>query len=104
MSESNSIDVKHIADLARLAIPAEAMEKLQREMESIVGYVEKLSQLDVSNIEPTAHAVPRINVIREDAAEADKFTREEMLANAPENVEGELIKVPRVLPGEEGGD
>ena len=93
------IDVAHIAALARLEIPPEAAAKLSREMESIVGYVEMLSELDVSGIEPTAHAVPRSNVIREDAVR-DSFPREAMLANAPDLIEGELVKVPQVLPGE----
>ena len=94
------IDVAHIAALVRLEIPPEAAGKLSREMESIVGYVEMLSELDVSGIEPTAHAVPRSNVIREDAVR-DSFPREAMLANAPATVDQELVKVPQVL-AEEG--
>ena len=94
------IDVAHIAALARLEIPPEAAAKLSREMESIVCYVEMLSELDVSGIEPTAHAVPRSNVIREDAVR-DSFPREAMLANAPATVDQELVKVPQVL-AEEG--
>jgi len=64
-----------------------------------VKYVEMLSDLDVSDVEPTAHAVERVNVIREDCSERI-FTREEMLVNAPATIDGELIKVPQVLPGE----
>ena len=91
MSDSSKgIDVAHIATLARLRIEPGSVQKLQSEMESIVGYVEMLSELDVTGIEPTAHAVPRSNVLRDD-----------MLANAPDTVDGELIKVPQVLPGEE---
>ena len=68
-------------------------------MEAIVGYVEMLNELDVTGIEPTAHAVERVNVLAEDQSSAP-FKREVMLANAPETINGELVKVPQVLPGE----
>ena len=89
----------HIANLARLQLSPEAAGKLAREMESIVGYVEMLSELDVSGIEPTAHAVPRSNVIRDDVA-GEPFPREAMLANAPATVDQELVRVPQVLADE----
>ena len=55
MSDSSKgIDVAHIATLARLRIEPGSVQKLQSEMESIVGYVEMLSELDVTGIEPTA--------------------------------------------------
>ena len=97
---SKGIDVAHIAALARLKLSPEAAAKLGREMESIVGYVEMLSELDVSGIEPTAHAVPRSNVIRDDKVK-ESFPRELMLANAPAEVNQELVRVPQVL-AEEG--
>ena len=99
-SPAKGIDVAHIATLARLKLAPGAAEKLQKEMESIVGYVEMLSELDVSGIEPTAHAVPRSNVLREDRS-GTPVGREVMLSNAPVTVENELIRVPQVLPGEE---
>ena len=91
-ASSKGIDVAHIANLARLQLSPEAAGKLAREMESIVGYVEMLSELDVSGIEPTAHAVPRSNVIRDDVA-GEPFPREAMLANAPATVDQELVRV-----------
>ena len=101
MSDSSTgIDVAHIATLARLRIEPGSVQKLQSEMESIVGYVEMLSELDVAGIEPTAHAVPRSNVLRDDVR-GTPLGRDAMLANAPDTVDGELIKVPQVLPGEE---
>ena len=98
-ASSKGIDVAHIANLARLQLSPEAAGKLAREMESIVGYVEMLSELDVSGIEPTAHAVPRSNVIRDDAA-GEPFPREAMLANAPATFDQELVRVPQVLADE----
>ena len=95
-----NIDVKYVAALARLELDKEKEERLQREMETILQYVASLSELDVSNIEPTAHAVQMTNIYRNDIS-ASPFLREEMLANAPETVNGELVKVPAVMPGEE---
>ena len=97
---NGTIDVSQVAALARLEIPAGQTEKLQAEMEAIVGYVEMLSELDVDGIEPTAHAVDRVNVMREDVATQPR-SRQDMLANAPATVDGELVHVPRMLPGEE---
>lgn len=99
-ASAKGIDVAHIAALARLKLAPDAAEKLRREMESIVGYVEMLSELDVAGIEPTAHAVPRSNVLRDDRA-GTPLGRDAMLANAPATIDNELIKVPQVLPGEE---
>ena len=58
-----------------------------------------LAELNVDGIEPTAHAAPRTNVLRDDVAGID-FSRETMLSNAPEVIDGELIRMPQVLPGE----
>ena len=97
--ENNTIDVRYVAALARLDIAEESVPKLQRDMNAIVEYINELNELDVSGIEPTAHATMRTNVIRDDVA-GEPFGRA-MLQNAPELLHGELIKVPRVLPGEE---
>ena len=99
-NKSNAaIDVKYVAELARIDLAEESVEKLQRDMQNIVDYIEQLSELDVSNIEPTAHAAALTNVLREDVVK-DSYPRETMLANAPAVLNGELIKVPQVLPGE----
>jgi aspartyl-tRNA(Asn)/glutamyl-tRNA(Gln) amidotransferase subunit C len=95
-----NIDVKYVAALARLELDKVKEARLQGEMETILQYVASLSELDVSNIEPTAHAVQMTNIYRQDVS-ASPFPRDEMLANAPETVNGELVKVPAVMPGEE---
>ena len=101
MSNTNNaaIDVKYVAELARISLADDAVERLQRDMQNIVDYIEQLSELDVSNIEPTAHAAALTNVLREDVAK-ESYPRETMLANAPAVLNGELVKVPQVLPGE----
>lgn len=94
------MDVGYVATLARIELPAADKARLQHDMEAILGYIEQLKELDVTGIEPTAHAVPMTNVLREDCA-GTPFRREDMLANAPATVaDDEQIKVPSVLPGD----
>ena len=95
------IDVSYVAELARLELDPEAVPRLQQDLESVLSYIDKLKELDVDNIEPTAHAADLSNVWRDDRA-GTPFTRDDMLANAPATVDEELIRVPQVLPGEEG--
>ena len=97
--ETHGIDVAYIANLARLDIAPEAMPGLQKDMEAIVNYIDELSELDVTGVEPTAHATERANVWREDASRPG-YGRSEILDNAPAIVNEELIKVAQVLPGE----
>ncbi len=97
---SSEIDIKYVADLARLDLYAEQSEKLQQELGRVVEYIAELAEVDVTGVEPTAHAAQLTNVWRQDEAKTS-FPREVMLANAPGVVHGDLIKVPRVLPSEE---
>jgi len=96
----STIDIKYVADLARLELSPEQAEKLQHELGRVVEYIAELAEVDVTDVEPTAHAAPLTNVWREDAAKPS-FPRAEMLANAPGVIDDELIRVPRVLPSEE---
>ena len=97
---SSTIDIKYTADLARLELSAEQAEKLQSELARVVDYIAELAEVDVSGVEPTAHAAQLTNAWREDEAKSS-FPREAMLANVPGIIHGELIQVPRVLPSEE---
>jgi len=95
-----SIDeVREVARLARLAIPEAHLPKLQHELESILGYVDKIGELDVSNVEPMAHALALHNVLREDVVEPS-LPLESVLRNAPES-DGPFFKVPKVIGGDE---
>ena len=100
MDEKVKIDVRRVAELARLSLDESDIPKLQADMEAILDYVNLLATLDVTGVEPMAHAVPLENVWREDA-EAASFDRPAMLANAPAIADESFIKMPRVLPGEE---
>ncbi len=90
-------DVEHVARLARLSLTAEEKELYRAQLESILGYVEKLKQLDTDNVAPTLHVLPLSNVWRKDKAEPNRLsTPDELLANAPER-EGPFFKVKKVI-------
>ncbi|APG28897.1 asparaginyl/glutamyl-tRNA amidotransferase subunit C [Syntrophotalea acetylenivorans] len=87
--------VEHVAQLARLALSKDELEALTSEMDAILGYVEKLNELDTDHIVPTAHAVPMENAFREDTARPSIGT-EKALQNAPEANDGCFL-VPKVI-------
>lgn len=88
-------DVEQVARLARLALSAEEMERMRQQLDRILAYIDKLRQLDTEGVEPTSHAVPMLNVFREDEVRPC-FPAEEMLANAPDR-SGEFFRVPRII-------
>jgi aspartyl-tRNA(Asn)/glutamyl-tRNA(Gln) amidotransferase subunit C len=88
-------DVEQVARLARLELSESEKERMRRELSGILAFIDKLMALDVTGVEPTAHAVPLTNVMRDDVPEPS-FPQEDMLANAPDR-NGELFRVPRIL-------
>ena len=92
---SAAFDVRYTAQLARLDLSEEEIAKFQSQLSQVLAYVEKLEQVDVSSVEPTAHANAVFNVFREDK-ERDWFTPEDALANAPRAANG-LFIVPKVI-------
>jgi len=88
-------DVEHVARLARLELGPEEKERMRRELDGILTYIDKLRALDTAGVEPTSHAVPLTNVMRDDLVRPS-FPREEMLANAPDR-RGEFFRVPRII-------
>jgi aspartyl-tRNA(Asn)/glutamyl-tRNA(Gln) amidotransferase subunit C len=89
------VDVKYVAHLARISLTAEEEEKFGAQLKNILGYIEKLNQLDVSHIEPTAHAVPLVNVFRKDETRPS-LNNEDALRNAPAKANG-LFVVPKIV-------
>ena len=92
---SAEIDVKYVAHLARLALTPEEQKQLGAQLGSILGYIEKLRELDVTNVEPTAHAVPMVNVTRPDEIRPS-LSHDEALRNAPKQAGG-LFVVPKIV-------
>ncbi len=87
-----NIDIKHIAKLARLRIEDDQLDKFESEMENIVGMVEKLPDIqDEMTLDPDNPMI-----LRKDVAVQDKFTRQELMQNAPQIKAGCLV-VPKTV-------
>jgi aspartyl-tRNA(Asn)/glutamyl-tRNA(Gln) amidotransferase subunit C len=91
-------DVEYIAELAKLKFKDEELEKFTEQLNEILAYVEKLNELDTTNVEPLSHPVEGSNVFREDNVKPS-IDREEALKNAPDRSEL-FFKVPKVIGGE----
>jgi len=59
-------EVQHIAKLARLGLTEKEIKKMEKELSSILDYIEKLKEVDVSKIEPTSHSIQIENIMRND--------------------------------------
>lgn len=92
---AESMDVRRVATLARLALTDEEAEVFRGQMAGIVGFVRKIGDLDIAGIEPTTHAHPVENVFREDAA-VEGLDRETVLSNAPKQADGQFV-VPKIV-------
>jgi aspartyl-tRNA(Asn)/glutamyl-tRNA(Gln) amidotransferase subunit C len=89
------IDIKYVAHLARLHLTDDEEKKLGAQLDGILGYIEKLKELDVTGVEPTAHAVPMVNVTRADEIRPS-LPHDDALRNAPKQANG-LFIVPKIV-------
>jgi aspartyl-tRNA(Asn)/glutamyl-tRNA(Gln) amidotransferase subunit C len=98
MSKITIDDVRETALLARLELSDEEMQRLTRELDAILGYMDLLDTLDVAGVEPTTHAVPLTLPLRDDVLEAlePHLPLEDALADAPRCQDG-LFEVPRII-------
>ena len=88
-------DVETVAGLARLTFTEEEKENLTGTLNSILGYFDKLSELDTSDVEPLSHILPVHNVMREDEVQPS-CGQETALANAPVSRRGHFV-IPKVI-------
>ena len=89
------LDVSYVAKLARLNLSPGEARLFQEQLNQVLSYAKKLQEVDASEIEAAAHAVPMFNVFREDEARV-WLTAEEALSNAPRQANG-LFMVPKVI-------
>ncbi|MCX8116340.1 MAG: Asp-tRNA(Asn)/Glu-tRNA(Gln) amidotransferase subunit GatC [Desulfobacterota bacterium] len=89
------IDIEKVARLARLELTEEERERFGQQLDQILVYMDQLNRLDTSGVEPTSHAIPLVNVFREDEV-SGSFPGQEILSNAPDQEEG-YFKVPRII-------
>ena len=87
--------VRKVAKLSRLSLTEAEVEEFSGQISAILEYMEKMNELDTSNVEPLAHCLPVSNVFREDAVK-ESLGIEKTLANAPDR-DGEFFKVPKIL-------
>ena len=88
-------EVLYVADLARLDLDSEMIDKFAGQIGTILDYVDKLNQVDTDGIRPTSHAISLTNAFREDEP-IEHLEREQVLANAPEKEDGNFV-VPKVV-------
>jgi aspartyl-tRNA(Asn)/glutamyl-tRNA(Gln) amidotransferase subunit C len=91
--------VRHVAKLSRLALDEDQLHRLGGQLEMILDYVAKIGSVDMTGVEPMAHALPLHNVFRDDIVEPS-LPLEKVLQNAP-STEGPFFKVPKIIGGDE---
>lgn len=88
-------EIKKIALLSRLEVRDDQMEMVGKQLNDILSYMDLLSQVDVTGVKPTAHAVSMSNVMRDDVPQPS-IANEKALQNAPEQEDGYFV-VPKVI-------
>ena len=96
MTQITRNDVLHLAQLSNLELSDSEIDGLQTDLTNILGYVDQLSQLDTSGVEPTYQVTGLQNVWRDDSVIDYGVKREDMLALSTESAEHQ-VKVPKVL-------
>ena len=92
---ATDFDVTYVAQLARIGLSPAEQQRLGAQLGQILNYIEKLKELDVSQVEPTAHPVPFANVTRADEVRPS-LSNEEAMGNAPAPGNG-LFLVPKIV-------
>lgn len=95
MSEITNERIKKIADSVRIEISDEEAETYTGQINSIIEYASKLSELNTDDVQPTTHGIVLENVLRDDVPK-QSITQEEVLKNAPEEQDGHF-KVPSIM-------
>mgnify|MGYP002628345746 CR=1 FL=1 len=91
-------DVRHVAKLARLAVPQERLAALQHDLHAILGHIAQLQSVNTDGLEPMAHPLTLTNRLGDDVPQPS-MPIADLLRNAPA-VQGDFLAVPKVLGGE----
>jgi aspartyl-tRNA(Asn)/glutamyl-tRNA(Gln) amidotransferase subunit C len=87
--------IEKLARLSRLSFDADEKEEIKSDLQKMISFVEKLNELDLSNVEPLIHVSEAVNVFREDVIQGS-ISKEEAFQNAPMH-DGSYFKVPKVI-------
>ena len=96
MAKVSKAEVEHLARLAKIAISSKETEALRAELGSILGYFEKLQNVDTKNVKTTSQVTGLTDVWRKDEVKKSPLSRNDLLANTP-NVKDGFIRVKKVL-------
>ena len=88
-------NVKHLAHLARIELGGGQLAVLAGQLEEILGFIDKLKEVDISNVKPTSHILPLQNVLRQDSLK-NSLNSQDALSGAPRK-EGSFFVVPRII-------
>lgn len=88
-------DIEHISSLARLSLTEKEKELFGSQLSSVLDYMEKLNELDTTDVEPTSHVLPLSNVMRDDVPQPS-IPREDTLLNAPDHTD-KFFRVPKII-------
>jgi aspartyl-tRNA(Asn)/glutamyl-tRNA(Gln) amidotransferase subunit C len=88
-------EVEHVAHLARLNLTEEELKKITEQLDNILSYVEKLNELDTSQVLPTSHVFSVSNAFRDDI-EKESLSQTEALKNGPQH-DGVTFQVPKII-------
>jgi aspartyl-tRNA(Asn)/glutamyl-tRNA(Gln) amidotransferase subunit C len=90
-------DVRHVAMLARLALTDDEVEAMRSDLNSILGHIDEIQQLDLSDVAPMAHAINVVNVTRPDVI-TPSFPQDVAVSNAPQSEHGAFV-IPQIVGG-----
>ncbi len=95
MAEVSREEVEHVAQLARMALTSQDLERVGTELNRILEHFNRLQELETEDVAPTSHAIPMTNVFREDQV-GESLSVEDVVENAPERSD-EFFRVPRIV-------
>lgn len=88
-------DVEHVARLAQLNLDTTELETMTGQLDNILSYIEKLNELDTTDVDPTSHVFSVSNAFRDDVVK-ESLSREDALKNGPQQ-DGKMFQVPRII-------
>jgi aspartyl-tRNA(Asn)/glutamyl-tRNA(Gln) amidotransferase subunit C len=94
MNVSNEL-IDKLANLARLQFNTEEREEIKNDLQKMIGFIDKLNELDTTGVEPLLHVSDNVNILREDEVQGS-ISREDAFRNAPLHDE-QFFKVPKVI-------
>lgn len=94
MTQLTAAQVRHIAKLARLTIGEAEVEKFAKELTSILQYVDMLTEVDTSKVQPTAQVTGQTNVFRDDVIRQESTSPDALLSTSPLSISSHQIVTP----------